>query len=63
MMQQEKSAFVINTECVPSPDLEIKIPIGSIFQPDENTVSDNEEIDHNLSLIKNHRRMMKMFFS
>jgi len=63
MIQQEKSPFVINTECISSADLESKILVGPVFYPDKDSVSDKEEADYNLSMAKNHRRMMKMFFS
>ena len=63
MIQQEKGPFVINKECISSLDLESKIVVGPVFYPDKDAVSDKEENDHNLSVAKNHRRMMKMFFS
>jgi hypothetical protein len=68
-MQQENNALYINTDELVSSKSDIEILIGptphnpSIIDECDILMSDEEEIEHNLALTRNHHRMMKMFFS
>ena len=68
-MWQENNTLYINTDEVVSSKSDSEILIGPtphtppIVDECDIVMSDEEEIEHNLALKKNHHRMMKMFFS